>query len=124
LPKTQRTNNPEAYEHYLLGMDISRRDRLQAAQLAAAEFQKAIALDPNYANAYVALSLAQAQAAEVANSPAQRAEEIKQAFATVEKAIALAPDLSMGFGVRAYLRDSRAWDWQGAAADFGPHQGR
>ena len=22
LPKTQRTNNPEAYEHYLLGMDI------------------------------------------------------------------------------------------------------
>jgi TolB-like protein/Tfp pilus assembly protein PilF len=118
LPKTQRTNNPEAYEHYLLGMDISRRDRLQAAQLAAAEFQKAIVLDPNYANAYVALSLAQAQAAEVANSPAQRAEEIKQAFATVEKAIALAPDLSMGFGVRAYLRDSRAWDWQGAAADF------
>ena len=118
LPKTQRTNNPEAYEHYLLGMDISRRDRLQAAQLAAAEFQKAIVLDPNYANAYVALSLAQAQAAEVANSPAQRAEEIKQALATVEKAIALAPDLSMGFGVRAYLRDSRAWDWQGAAADF------
>src|SRR5207249_1536172 len=83
LPKTQRTDNPEAYEHYLLGVDIFRRDRLQVAQLAAAEFQKAIALDPNYANAYAQLSLAQARAGEVANIPAQRAEEIKQAFGTV-----------------------------------------
>ena len=46
LTKTQRTGNPEAYEHYLLGIDISRRDRLEASQLAAAEFQKAITLDP------------------------------------------------------------------------------
>ena len=50
LPKTQRTNNTEAYEHYLLGMDISRRDRLEASKLAAEEFQKAITLDPGYAN--------------------------------------------------------------------------
>ena len=55
LAKTQRTGNPEAYEHYLLGMDISRRDRLEASQLAAAEFQKAITLDPGYANAYAML---------------------------------------------------------------------
>jgi adenylate cyclase len=118
LPKTQRTVNAEAYEHYLRGMDISRQDRLEAAQLAAEEFQKAIALDPNYANAYVALAFAQAQGADIANSPPQRAEEIKQAFATVEKAIALAPDLASGYSRRGFLRYSRAWDWQGAAADF------
>ena len=118
LPKTQRTGNPEAYEHYLLGMDIFRQDRLEASQLAAMEFQKAITLDPAYANAYAALSLAQVREAEVADSSAQRAEKIKQAFATIDKAIAMAPDLSMGFGVRSYLRYGRAWDWQGAAADF------
>ena len=118
LPKTQRTVNAEAYEHYLRGMDIARQDRLEAAQLAAEEFQKAIALDPNYANAYVALAFAQAQGADIANSPPQRTEEIKQAFATVEKAIALAPDLASGYGRRGFLRYSRAWDWQGAAADF------
>jgi serine/threonine-protein kinase len=118
LPKTQRTVNAEAYEHYLRGINISRQDRLEAAQLAAEEFQKAIALDPNYANAYVALAFAQAQGADIANSPPQRAEEIKQAFATVEKAIALAPDLASGYGRRGFLRYSRAWDWQGAAADF------
>ena len=118
LPKTQRTSNPEAYEHYLLGMDILRQDRMQTSHLAAAEFQKAIALDPNYANVYVALSNAQALASEVASSPAQRAEGIKQALATVEEAITLAPDLASGYSSRGYLRYSRAWDWQGAAADF------
>ena len=118
LPNTQRTANPEAYEHYLLGMDISRRDRLEASQLAVAEFQKAITLDPGYANAYVALSLAQAQAADIANSSAQRADEIKQALATIEQAVTLAPDLALGYSRRGFLRYTRAWDWQGAAADF------
>src|SRR4029450_6043753 len=83
LPNTQRTGNPEAYEHYLLGMDISRQDRLEASQLAAVEFKKAITLDPGYANAYAMLSIAQARAADVAPSQAQRAEEIKQALATI-----------------------------------------
>ena len=118
LPKTQRTNNPEAYEHYLLGMDISRQDRLETSRLAAVEFQKAIAADSNYANAYAALSIAQARAADVAPNPAQRAEETRQAFATIEQAITLAPDLALGYSRRGYLRHTRGWDWQGAAADF------
>ena len=54
----------------------------------------------------------------MAPSPAQRAEEIKQAFATIEQAITLAPDLALGYIRRGYLRYTRAWDWQGAAADF------
>ena len=118
LPKTQRTNNTEAYEHYLLGMDISRRDRLEASKLAAEEFQKAITLDPGYANAYAMLSIAQARGADVAPSQTQRAEEIKQALATIDHALTLAPDLALAYSRRGYLRYSRAWDWQGAAADF------
>jgi TolB-like protein len=118
LPNTQRTGNPEAYEHYLLGMDISRQDRLEASQLAAVEFKKAITLDPGYANAYAMLSIAQARAADVAPSQAQRAEEIKQALATIDQAITLAPDLALGYSRRGYLRHTRAWDWQGAATDF------
>jgi TolB-like protein len=118
LAKTQHTANAEAYEHYLLGMDISRRDRLEASQLAAAEFQKAIKLDPGYANAYTALAIAQARGADLAPSHAQRTEEIKQALATIEEAITLAPDLPLGYIRRGYLRYTRAWDWPGAAADF------
>ncbi len=118
IPKTQRTNNPEAYEHYLRGMEIFRQDRLEASQSAAVEFQKAIALDPNYANAFAALSIAQMRGAEFAGSPAQRAAEINRGFGTIEQAIALAPDLALGYIRRGYLRHSRAWDWQGATADF------
>ena len=118
LPKTQRTNNPEAYEHYLRGIEIFRQDRLGLSQFAAAEFQKAIALDSKYANAYVALAIAQVRGAEVAASQTERAEETKQSFATLEQAISLAPDLATGFIARGYLRYSRTWDWQGAAADF------
>ena len=118
LPKTQRTSNPEAYEHYLRGIEIFRSDRLGLSQFAAAEFQKAIALDPKYANAYVTLAIAQGRGAEVAASQTERAEEIKQSFATLEQAISLAPDLATGFIARGYFRYSRTWDWQGAAADF------
>ena len=118
LPKTQRTSSLEAYEHYLLGMEISRQDRLEASQRAAVEFQKAITLDPGYANAYAMLSIAQARGADLAPSPAQRTGEIKQALATADQAITLAPDLALGYSRRGYLRYTRAWDWQGAAADF------
>ena len=118
LPQTQRTENTEAYEHYLLGMNFARQDRLQTGQVAAEEFQKAIALDPNYANAYVALASAQAQAAEVAGSPAERSEGIKRALSSAEQAIKLAPSLALAYTRRGYLRYTRLWDWPGAAADF------
>jgi TolB-like protein len=118
LPKTQRTANSEAYEHYLLGLEISRRDRMEASKLAAAEFQKAIALDPGYANAYAMLAIAQARGSDVAPSQTQRAAEIKESLATIDHAIALAPDLALAYSRRGLLRHSRAWDWQGAAADF------
>jgi len=118
LAKTQRTANPEAYEHYLLGMDISRRDRLEASQLAAVEFQKAITLDPGYANAYAMLAIAQARGADVASTQAERAEGIKRALATIDQAITLAPDLALSYARRGYLRYTRAWDWKGAASDF------
>ncbi len=118
LPKTQHTANTEAYEHYLLGMDFSRQDRLQTGPQAAEEFQKAIALDPNYANAYVELAMAQAFAAEVVGSPAERNEGISRALSSVEQAITLAPNLALAYKARGYLRYTRLWDWLGAAADF------
>jgi tetratricopeptide (TPR) repeat protein len=54
----------------------------------------------------------------LAPSQAQRAEEIKQSLATIDQAITLAPDLAFGYIRRGYLRYTRSWDWQGAAADF------
>ena len=47
-----KTDNPEAYEYFLRGLEIGRRftkeDNAQARKL----FEKAVALDPNYAHAW------------------------------------------------------------------------
>jgi serine/threonine-protein kinase len=118
LPKAQGTGNTEAYEHYLRGIDFLRLTRLEKYPFAAAELQHALALDPDYANAYVSLAFAQIGASELAESQAQRAAEIRQAFASIEKALKLAPDLAAAYSMRGYMRFSRAWDWQGALADY------
>ena len=118
LPKGQRTRNVDAYEQYLLGMEMGRANKLDSVQRSVAALQKAIALDPQYANAYAALAYSQRELAENVSSPAQRSEIYKQAFASVEKAIALAPDMARGYGIRAYLRYRYSWDWAAAEADY------
>lgn len=115
---TQRTHSTEAYEQYLLGMHDLRNTGPEATQRALVALGRAIELDPQYANAYSALATAQRFSAAYADGPAQRAEVIGQAFATIEKAIALAPDLPDGYAVRGSLRYHLDWDWQGARADF------
>ena len=118
LPKAQGTANTGAYEHYLRGIDFLRPNRLEKYPFAATELQQALALDPDYAHAYVALAYAQIGNSELANSQSQRAAEIQQAFDSIEKAITLAPDLPAAYSMRGYMRFSRAWDWQGARTDF------
>jgi tetratricopeptide (TPR) repeat protein len=118
LPRAQGTGNVEAYEHYLRGIDVLRSNRLEKFPVAVVELQQALALDPAYANADVALAFAQIGASERASNPTQRAVEIQQAFASIERALALVPDLAAAYSMRGYMRFSRNWDWQGAQADY------
>lgn len=117
VPKTQRTENVEAYEHYLRGVAMLDRGTLMVGDLAAAEMLQAIALDPAYANAYAQLSIAQAALAEGAQDLAQRKVFIDLAFASAEKAIALAPDSADGYLNRSDLRLNYLLEWKGAEAD-------
>ena len=118
LPKGQRTRNIDAYEQYLLGVELGRANKRDSVQRSVAALQKAIALDPQYANAYAALAYSQRELAENVSSSVQRSEIYKEAFASVEKAIALAPDMARGYGIRAYLRYRYSWDWAVAEADY------
>jgi len=110
----QRTSNSEAYEQFLIGTEARKHYNSESLQRSVAAFQRAVALDPNYANAYAALAEAQVFGADFTGSPTQRAVAVKQAFVTVEKAVALAPDLAVGYGVRGTLRSRIAWDLKGA----------
>ena len=115
---TQRTRNPAAYEQYLLGKDVGRPGGRAAVEAALAAFERAVALDPGYANAYADLAFTQGSMADFAADPAQREAAIDQALATADKAIALAPDLPDGYASRGNIRHRMRWDWQGSQADL------
>src|SRR5437667_1752361 len=114
----QRTTNSEAYEQVLIGKEARKHGGYEAFQRAVVAFQRAVDLDPNYANAYAGLAQAQAFSADFSATPAERAVEIKKAFANADKAIVLAPDLAAGYWVRGLLRHRLSWDLKGAQADF------
>jgi adenylate cyclase len=83
----KRTNNPEAYDYFLRGMEFFWRSTQEAHVQAQPLFEKAIELDPQYAEAYVQLGwIAFLGWAWQWSSDSQMLE---QAYALGQKAVAL-----------------------------------
>lgn len=61
----KQTSNLSAYDHYLQGRQIFRQFTRSTTLRAQELFEKAIELDPNYAEAYAALALTYVKAAEL-----------------------------------------------------------
>ena len=111
---SSRTANPEAYNQFLLGRQLFNRSDLDDFRRAVVAYQKAIALDPNYAAAYAGLAFAEADVADYTGD----AEGLKRAEAAADKAIPLAPEEADGYAARGYLRLIYGWDWVGAQTDL------
>jgi len=123
LPEQQvinahRTTDTEAYNQYLLGNQYFNRNSTEGYQLAVFAYQKAVALDPNYAAAYAGLATAEFYASDFSATAEESTLVRQRAQAAVDKAIALAPDLADGYIARGLYRCSNLWDWSGAQADF------
>ena len=120
LPATQpvrdghTTNNPEAYNQYLLGRALQLREDIPGFQNALKAYRKAIALDPNYPDAYVGLAYAEVRLGDDLGDPTGTA----RALSAAEHAIALAPNAAAGYASRAFLRAYYLWDWEGARQDI------
>lgn len=115
LTSRHQTDNTEAYSQYLFGNQLRLRDTPEANERARAAYQKAIALDPNYAAAYSGLADAEWRLADMrTNNP----DDYLRASAAAEKAIALAPDAPEGYWARGQLRYLYYYDWSGARADY------
>jgi TolB-like protein/Tfp pilus assembly protein PilF len=110
-----RTAITEAYEQYLLAKQFYNRRAVDSAHRATKALEQALALDPNYASAYVLLALSIVNQIAEDGDPGHVYAE--RAVAAAEKAIALAPDFGEAYSARSYVRLRLQWDWNGAQAD-------
>ncbi|MBN8429802.1 winged helix-turn-helix domain-containing protein [Microbulbifer salipaludis] len=92
------TSSAEAYRLYLSGIDYYQRYREADARIAVAQFEKAIALDPEFAGAWAALSDAQAMLGEV-----------DSAIASAQTAIAMAPGEASGHKALGHAYSMKGW---------------
>ncbi len=94
------TNNLAAYEYVLRGRDFFSHATPDANDEASELFQRAIDLDPNYADAYAALGGSHYEAV-ISGWSQFREEELEQAEALAKKALALDPMATRAYRVLA-----------------------
>jgi tetratricopeptide (TPR) repeat protein len=87
-------------------------------QEAVAAFRQALALDPDYAEAYSGLAMAESFAVESEPNANLATLGKRRAMAAAERALALDPELGDAYGARGYLRGTNDLDWNGAEADL------
>ena len=110
------TIDPEAFQLFLAGRD--RAERAGSADLKAAIdcFQRAIALEPNYAAAWAAMARANIQLARWGGI--ETGAGYAEARKAVDRAAALEPDSPGVLVAQGWVRRTADWDWKGARQAF------
>jgi len=107
-----RTTDPEVYSLYLQGHYFNRLIGQENHEKAIVAFKEAVAIDPDYAPAWVGLQLSYA----LSERGSARTREVSRALAmaAVEKALAIDENLASAWAGLAFMRRSHDWDWHGA----------
>lgn len=106
----------EAYEAVSKGRYLLERRTADAIRNAEQHFQRAIALEPTYALAYVGLADSHMLAITYADAPANAA--MTQARSAVTKALALDEQLPAAHAWMGMIMTEYDWDWEGAERKF------
>ena len=96
------TNNLAAYEYVLRGREAFSHETRDDNDEASGLFQRAIDLDPNYADAYAALGGSYYEAV-ISGWSEFRAEDLERAEALAQKALALDPTTTRAYRVLAQI---------------------
>ena len=108
-----RTANVEAYLAYLQGRSLLGRFSVAESESAAPYFEKAIALDPNFAAAYASLYDARLQAAHLRHEDLARVRQ--RSGPLIDRALAIDPSSGAAFFARAMWADT---PFEARNADF------
>ncbi len=109
----RRTDNLEAHNHYLKGLQYLWMDSSLGFKEAVREFEQAVKEDPNYAQAYFGLSAAHLQVAFWGGVPPSDACTKAKVYA--RRALAIDPSLGEAHGVLGYVH--LVYDWDRKAAE-------
>jgi adenylate cyclase len=96
------TNNLAAYEYVLRGRGAMSHDTRDRNDEASALFQRAIDLDPNYADAYAALGGSYYEAV-VSGWSEFRGEDLERAETLAQKALAIDPATTRAYQVLSFI---------------------
>jgi serine/threonine protein kinase/Tfp pilus assembly protein PilF len=111
----RETTNPQAYELVLKGRFYSNKGGTENRKKAIEHYQQAIAIDPTYAFAYVALS--NSYRGLVIDSVLDPKEFLPKVEAAVQKALELDDSLADAhYALGNFKRET--WDWAGAEREY------
>lgn len=111
------TSNPEAYEAYLRPIgDLFRGYGESDLRYAARMYQRAVELDPNFALAWAQLAVAHSQIWWFAYDRTET--RVNNAFAALDRALALAPEHPMVRRAAGYLAYNLTGDYEKALAEL------
>ncbi len=113
IPTQQRTD-PEAYALYLQGSYFNYRRDAESVQNALSTLQQALAIDSNFAPAWIQLNLTYSQLRK--NGTLSLAEGSRLAREAVDRALAIDSNLAIAWAGRAYMLRTHDRDWAGAQA--------
>jgi len=114
--RREPTQDVQAYELYLRGRHCFVRFTAEEMQRSIEYFETAIERDPDFALAYVGITLALTDLVETGIM--HRAAAQGRALSAAAKAVVLDPDLGEAHCADAYARMVYEYDWVGAEAGF------
>jgi TolB-like protein/Flp pilus assembly protein TadD len=115
---TPTAENPSAYEAYLKGRYFWNRRTGDGLKKAIEYFNRAIALDPNYAEAYSGLADAYALSGHWEYGVLPPQDAFVKAKAAATKALALNGSLAEAHTSLAYVLDLYGRDWKAAETEY------
>lgn len=116
--KGHRTDDPEAYSHYLIARQLMNRANAGGFRGSMVAYEESLAIAPGYAPAWAGLAFAAFYHSNLSASPEEASKAARRALFAAEKAVALDPNLAEGYAARSYLRAAISWDWPGAESDI------
>jgi serine/threonine-protein kinase len=108
----------ETYDQYLLGRKLLASSAEGSMEAALMAFNRAVKIDPNYAQGFAALAMVESFVAEGNPDANAAAQGYQRALAAAERSVTLDPELGDAYAARGYVRATDYWDWYGAMADM------